>query len=156
MQMGVGCQFFREKASRRCMVQCYWHYEGVGGGLISRQKALRNTWMAPYQLHRKNYNPAGVTWFVQCSTHHSYTISQYKLPRHHVVSLGMLPSVPRLHLHGHVAWSQHVSGDGGCCLSEPLTIDWRIALSLSRFVSMFFTRTNQTHPLWESTTFIWL
>ena len=43
--VGVGgCQFFREKTLRRCTVQ---RYEGVGGGHISRKKALRNTLMAP-------------------------------------------------------------------------------------------------------------
>ena len=35
---GGGNQLFREKALRRCKVQCYWCYEGVGGGPISRKK----------------------------------------------------------------------------------------------------------------------
>ena len=34
---------FPEKTLRRCMVQLYWSYEGVGGCQISRKKALRNT-----------------------------------------------------------------------------------------------------------------
>ena len=44
-QMGVGgwCQIVRKKALRRCKVQCYLRYEGVGGGPIYRKKALRNT-----------------------------------------------------------------------------------------------------------------
>ena len=40
---GVGCLIFWKKALRRCNVQCYLHYEGVGGGPISRKIALRNT-----------------------------------------------------------------------------------------------------------------
>ena len=40
---GGGCQIFQKKALRRCKVQCYLRYEGVGGGIISRKKALRNT-----------------------------------------------------------------------------------------------------------------
>ena len=35
---GGGCQIFGEKALRRCKVQCYLRYEGVGGGPISRKK----------------------------------------------------------------------------------------------------------------------
>ena len=35
---GGGFQIFRKKALRRCKVQCYLHYEGVGGGPISRKK----------------------------------------------------------------------------------------------------------------------
>ena len=44
-QMGVGggCLIFWKKALRRCNVQCYERYEGVGGGPISRKIALRNT-----------------------------------------------------------------------------------------------------------------
>ena len=42
MQMGVEVyQIFREKALRRCKVQCYQRYEGVGGGPISRKKCIR-------------------------------------------------------------------------------------------------------------------
>ena len=38
-QMGVGrCLIFQKKALRRCKVQCYLRYEGVGGGPISRKK----------------------------------------------------------------------------------------------------------------------
>ena len=37
---GGGCQIFREKALRRCKVQCYLRYEGVGGGPISRKKSI--------------------------------------------------------------------------------------------------------------------
>ena len=49
--MGVGgCQLFWKKALQRCKFQRYWRYEGVGGGTISRKKALRNTWMAPYTV----------------------------------------------------------------------------------------------------------
>ena len=40
---GGGCQIFWRKALRRCKVQCYLRYEGVGGGPIFRKKALRNT-----------------------------------------------------------------------------------------------------------------
>ena len=40
---GGGCQIFRKKALRRCNVQCYKHYAGVGGGPISMKIALRNT-----------------------------------------------------------------------------------------------------------------
>ena len=43
---GGGCPIFREKALRRCKVQCYLCYEAMGAGPIS-QKALRNTWLAP-------------------------------------------------------------------------------------------------------------
>ena len=35
--------FLEKKALRRCNVQCYERYEGVGGGPISRKIALRNT-----------------------------------------------------------------------------------------------------------------
>ena len=35
---GGGCQIFRKKALRRCKVQCYLRYEGVGGGPIFRKK----------------------------------------------------------------------------------------------------------------------
>ena len=42
--MGVGVSTFSEK---RCTVQRYLRYEEVGGGQISRKKALRNTRMAP-------------------------------------------------------------------------------------------------------------
>ena len=38
---GVGCQIFRKKALRRCKVQCYLCYEGVGGGSNFQKKALR-------------------------------------------------------------------------------------------------------------------
>ena len=38
---------------RRCKVQRYWRYEGVGGGPIPRKKALRNTRMAPETLHEE-------------------------------------------------------------------------------------------------------
>ena len=37
---GGGCKIFQKKALRRCKDQCYLHYEGVGGGPISRKKAL--------------------------------------------------------------------------------------------------------------------
>ena len=40
---GGGCQIFWKKALRRYKVQWFLHYEGVGGGPISRKKALRNT-----------------------------------------------------------------------------------------------------------------
>ena len=40
---GGGVSDFLEKALRRCNVQCYQRYEGVGGGPISRKIALRNT-----------------------------------------------------------------------------------------------------------------
>ena len=40
---GGGCPIFRGITLRRCKVQCYLHYEGVGGGPISRKKTLRNT-----------------------------------------------------------------------------------------------------------------
>ena len=40
---GEGCQISWKKALRRCTVQRYWHYEGVGGGSNSQEKALRNT-----------------------------------------------------------------------------------------------------------------
>ena len=41
---GGGCQIFRKKALRRCnKVQSYKRYEVVGGGPISRKKALSNT-----------------------------------------------------------------------------------------------------------------
>ena len=43
----VGGQIFRKKALRRYKAQCYLRYEGVGGGPISRKKALRNACMAP-------------------------------------------------------------------------------------------------------------
>ena len=33
-----GCEIFRKNALRRCMVQCYWHYEGVGGVQLSVKK----------------------------------------------------------------------------------------------------------------------
>ena len=36
-QMG-GVRFYKKKALRRCKVQCYLRYEGVGGGPISTQK----------------------------------------------------------------------------------------------------------------------
>ena len=43
-QMGWGgCHIFWKKGLRRCKVQRYYRYEGVGGGPISRKKALRNT-----------------------------------------------------------------------------------------------------------------
>ena len=35
---GGGCQLSRKKALRRCTVQRYYRYEGVGGGQISRKK----------------------------------------------------------------------------------------------------------------------
>ena len=34
---GGGCQIFLEKVLRRCKVQCYYRYEGVGEGPISRK-----------------------------------------------------------------------------------------------------------------------
>ena len=37
-----GYQLFREKTLRRCKVERYYRYEGVGGGPISRKKALSN------------------------------------------------------------------------------------------------------------------
>ena len=37
MQMGRGPIFWK-KALRSCKVERYWHYEGVGGGPISRKK----------------------------------------------------------------------------------------------------------------------
>ena len=37
-QMEVGCHIFQKKALRRCKVQCYERYEGVGGGPISDKK----------------------------------------------------------------------------------------------------------------------
>ena len=43
---GGRCQIFRKKALRRCKVQCYLRYEGVGGGGWGsnfQKKALRNT-----------------------------------------------------------------------------------------------------------------
>ena len=40
---GGGCHIFQGKVLRRFKVQCYYRYEGVGGGQISRKKALRNT-----------------------------------------------------------------------------------------------------------------
>ena len=43
---GGGVWFSGKKALRRCNVHITPH-EGVGGGPISRKKALRNTWMAP-------------------------------------------------------------------------------------------------------------
>ena len=47
---GGVCQIFRKKALRRCKVQCYLRYEGVGGGpIFRRKKALRNTLMAPWE-----------------------------------------------------------------------------------------------------------
>ena len=39
---GGGFKIFQKKALPRCKVQCYLRYEGVGGGPISRKKALRN------------------------------------------------------------------------------------------------------------------
>ena len=35
---GGGVRFSGKKALRRCKVQCYLRYEGVGGGPISRKK----------------------------------------------------------------------------------------------------------------------
>ena len=35
---GGGCKIFQKKALRRCKDQRYLHYEGVGGGPISRKK----------------------------------------------------------------------------------------------------------------------
>ena len=35
---GGGCQLSRKKALRRCTVQRYYRYEGVGGGQIPRKK----------------------------------------------------------------------------------------------------------------------
>ena len=40
---GVVPDFLEKKALRRCNVQCYQCYEGVGGGPIYRTIALRNT-----------------------------------------------------------------------------------------------------------------
>ena len=40
---GGGCQIFQKKTLRRCNAQCYYRYEGVGGGPISRKIVLRNT-----------------------------------------------------------------------------------------------------------------
>ena len=40
---GGGVSNFPEKALRMCKVQCYYRYEGMGGGPIPRKKALRNT-----------------------------------------------------------------------------------------------------------------
>ena len=40
---GGGFQIFQGKALRRRKVQRYYRYEGVGGGPISRKKALCNT-----------------------------------------------------------------------------------------------------------------
>ena len=49
---GGRCQISLKKplCKRRCMVQRYQRNERVGGCQISRKKALRNTWMAPYAL----------------------------------------------------------------------------------------------------------
>ena len=41
-----GCQNFRKKAFK-CNVQCYYHYDGVGGGRNSRKKRYIKTLMAP-------------------------------------------------------------------------------------------------------------
>ena len=41
--MGDGVSNFKIKALRRCTVQHYWRYEGVGGGQISRKNVVRNT-----------------------------------------------------------------------------------------------------------------
>ena len=38
-----GCNIFQKKTLRRCKDQRYLRYKGVGGGPISRKKALRNT-----------------------------------------------------------------------------------------------------------------
>ena len=35
---GEGCQIFRKKALRRCKVQCYLRYEGVGGVQFPEKK----------------------------------------------------------------------------------------------------------------------
>ena len=43
VQWGWGSQISRKIALRRCKVQHYLRYEGVGGGQIPRKKALRNT-----------------------------------------------------------------------------------------------------------------
>ena len=43
MQMGGGVSNFQGNALRRCKVQRYQLYEGVGGGPISVKKALCNT-----------------------------------------------------------------------------------------------------------------
>ena len=40
---GGGVSDFMEKSVTKVKVQCYLHYEGVGGGPISTKKALRNT-----------------------------------------------------------------------------------------------------------------
>ena len=40
---GWGVRFSGEKALRRCKVQCYLRYEGVGGVQFPDKKALRNT-----------------------------------------------------------------------------------------------------------------
>ena len=40
---GGGCLIFLKKALRRCNIQCYYRYEGVCVGPISRKIALRNT-----------------------------------------------------------------------------------------------------------------
>ena len=37
---GGGVRFSGKKALRRCKVQCYYHYERVGGGPISRKKSV--------------------------------------------------------------------------------------------------------------------
>ena len=49
-----GCQLFWEKALRRCKVQRYYRYEGMGGGPIFRSKALNVTFECPFVKFKAN------------------------------------------------------------------------------------------------------
>ena len=58
---GGGCQIFPKKALRRCKVQRYYCYEGIGGGQIFRKKRyVTLKWpqnAQPYIAHELFYMP---------------------------------------------------------------------------------------------------